>query len=476
MLLPLLPRSQPVAMAAAPALCAAARYLTTIVAPGRVARLGSAPSAAAEHVPVAAAAAGTTPTPTPSRPPRRTLPTTPPLLPAARARGSSSPPLFSPRAMATMTTTTTTTQTTTAAKTTTATTKAPKPAAELLAEAHALAAQPPAAALPALRALAPDLAAAAPSLSPSQLAVLLPALARAGLSDRAFRDAACAALVSRLDELSPAELADAAFALARGLGHDHELLTHVVERAAKDPAAFGTSSLSKILWACARLSYAHDALPDLLEHVVGACSGAPESAQAIAEISFAAGSLDWADDRLHNAVAAYAAANARAFDGHGLAKLLSGLVGVGYDDAALFEMLAERAAEHAASGRLAPSDAARIAWALGEGGVWSVPMMHSLSSHMLEPPGRLDAFTPAELQTIVRACNKLNYCSPGVAAAASRLTDRLLPHLEPLAADDDGHAPGVSFERHWNPMSSPPPPPQQHHPHHNGGGGGGHAA
>jgi hypothetical protein len=349
--------------------------------------------------------------------------------------------------------------------------KPKKPTAELLAEAHAVAAQPAATALPALRALAADLTAAAPSLTPRQLAILLPALARAGMSDRAFRDAACAALVARIDELTPPELADAAFSLARGLGHDHQLLTAVVERAASDPSAFGTSSLSKILWACARLSYQHDALPDLLEHVVGACVGASDSAEAVAEVAKAAGALDWSDDRLHAAIATYASTHTHVFDGHGIAKLLSGLVAVGFDDPQLFEKLAARAAEHAVKGELAPSDAARIAWALGEGGIWSPPLLSAISEHLLEPAGRLAAFTPADLQTVVRAANKLNYCSPAIASAAAALTDRLLPCLEPLPADDDGHAPGVSAIDHvWTPMQSPPPPPSSssspHHPHH----------
>lgn len=340
-----------------------------------------------------------------------------------------------------------------------------KPTAELLREAHALAAQPPATALPALKALAADLVAAVPLLTPKQLAVLLPAVARAGFADRAFRDSACAALVPRLDELSPAELADAAFALARGLGSDHELLSSIVGRAARDPSAFGTSSLSKILWACARLSYTHDALPDLLEHVVGACCGASESAEAVAEVARAAGALDWGDDRLHAAVASYATTHTELFDGHGIAKLLSGLVAVGFDDPPLFEKLAARAAEHAVKGELAPSDAARIAWALGEGGIWSAPLLHAISEHLLEPAGRLAAFSPADLQTVVRAANKLNYCSPAVASAAAALTDRLLPCLEPLPADDDGHAPGVSsIDYPWTPMQSPPPPPSSSSP------------
>lgn len=314
--------------------------------------------------------------------------------------------------------------------------------------------------------MAPELAAACPHLPPSQLAALLPALARTGLSDRAFRDAACAALLARLDDLAPSELSDAAFALARGLGHDHQLLAAVVDRAARDPSAFCPASLSKILWACARLSYAHDALPALLEQVVEACCGAPESATAVAELAFAAGTLDWADDRLHDALATYARTHPKVFDGHAIAKLLSGLVGVGVDDAPLFGMLAERAAELAARGELAPSDAARLCWALGEGEVWSPVLMNALSRHMLE--GGLDAFTASELQMIVRAANKLGFCSPAVAAAAARLTDRLLPCLEPLPADDDGRTPGVSppspGSEHWTPMSAPPPPPHHHHP------------
>jgi hypothetical protein len=345
----------------------------------------------------------------------------------------------------------------------------------------------------------------------------LPQLARTGLADRALRDAACAALLQHLDDLSPSELSDAAFSLARGLGHDHALLAAVVERAARDTTAFPSQSLSKILWACARLSYAHDELPRLLERVVDACCGTPDSAQAVSELAATAGAMDWADDRLHDAVAQYARAHPTVFDGHGLAKLMSGLVGVGYDDPPLLERLAEQAAERAAKGELAPSDAARVVWALGEGGVWSAPMMHALSRHMLEvapvPGGRvaavsggggggaaggggagsggkaaatiggLDAFSAVELQTIVRAANKLNYCSPGIAAAAARLTDRLLPCLEPLSADDDGRTPGPPpppqqnetaspgassdatkhlHHRSWTPMSSPPPPPHHH--------------
>jgi len=349
-----------------------------------------------------------------------------------------------------------------------------RPAAELLAEAHALASRgPPAAALPALRALAPELARAAPSLSPSQLAALLPALARAGLSDAALRDAACAAVVSRLDEFSPAELADVAFSLARGLGHDHEAIRAVVGRAAADPAAFGVAALSKLLWACARLSYAADALPSLLEHVVVECTGSPDSAAAVAEISHAAGTLDWADDRLHAAVAAYAGSNPASFDGHGVAKVLAGLVGVGYDDAALFATLADRAAGCARRGELAPPDAARILWAMGEGGIWAPDLLSALSGHMLEPAARLEGFSPSELQLVVRACNKLNFCSAGVAAAAARLTERLLPCLEPLAADDDGRVPGAPWPAGWGPdLSAPPPSTPTPTPHGRGHGGG----
>jgi hypothetical protein len=370
----------------------------------------------------------------------RRAPTTPLRSFAAAGAASSSPPLGTKRPPATTT--------------------------ELLAEAHALAAQPPTAALPALRALAADLAAAVPLLAPSQLAALLPPLARAGLSDRAFRDAACAHLVARLDELSPPELADAAFSLARGLGHDHALLSAVVARAARDPPAFPPPCLSKILWACARLSFQHDALPALLESVVARCVGTQGGAEAVAELAHCCGALDWStDDRLHAALAAYASAHADAFDGHGLAKLLAGLVEVGYDDAPLFERLAARAAEHAARGELKASDASRVAWALGERGVWSAPLMAALSDHLLSPPARLAAFTPQELQAVVRAANKLGFCSPAVASAAAALTDRLLPCLEPLPADDDGHAPGVSAIDHtWTPMSSPPPPPSHHHP------------
>lgn len=45
-------------------------------------------------------------------------------------------------------------------------------------------------------------------------------------------------------------------------------------------------------------------------------------------------------------------------------------------------------------------------------------------------PANISSFTPQQLQTAVRAWNKLGYTNPAVAQAATRL-DEILPHLNP---------------------------------------------
>jgi hypothetical protein len=45
-------------------------------------------------------------------------------------------------------------------------------------------------------------------------------------------------------------------------------------------------------------------------------------------------------------------------------------------------------------------------------------------------PANLASFTPQQLQTAVKAWNKLGYSNPAVAQAAMRL-DQILPHLAP---------------------------------------------
>jgi hypothetical protein len=81
----------------------------------------------------------------------------------------------------------------------------------------------------------------------------------------------------------------------------------------------------------------------------------PPRSTSLADVVYAEAQMGWADQRLAELVADYAASNIGSFDAASLTRLLAGLASVGYDDDSLAEAAGTHACALLESGDMTPS-------------------------------------------------------------------------------------------------------------------------
>ncbi|KAF8071091.1 hypothetical protein HT031_001173 [Scenedesmus sp. PABB004] len=267
-------------------------------------------------------------------------------------------------------------------------------------------------------------------LSPEQIRHLCVAFAQLGYFNTQFKSIMADAVIDKLDQFDAAVLADTAWAFGEAQYYDYDLLSHLLPYLKSNLQDFDASGMAKMLWAFARFGYQDETLIDMM-HDCAVKLQANCNSKALAEVLVCSAQMGWADPRLHGLVAEYAADNIQDFDAAGLAKLAYGLASVGYDDAALYGAIT-RAAAGALPG-MSPQEVSMILWACGEQGHLCDAFMSAVVETYL--PAKLAAFSPEQLQTAVKAWNRLGFSGhPAVAAAAARLSE-LLPHMAVDAAD-----------------------------------------